>query len=115
MILESDSVWKEAIERKLQRLDGGWEKVANHFSLADVMEQDEDQFDHLDDSQEVAYSAQVSPHAEKHAPHNFEIVMDPDSGPAAIPGSVVSPVAIPVLEQNRADQDIITRGIVTLE
>ena len=41
--------------------------------------------------------------------------MDPDSGPAAIPGSVVSPVTIPGFEQSRASQDVISRGIVTLE
>lgn len=56
-----------------------------------------------------------SPNPEKHTPHNFEIVMDPESGPATMPGSVVSPiVAIPGLEQNRAEQDIITRGTVTV-
>ncbi|KXT18705.1 hypothetical protein AC579_2705 [Pseudocercospora musae] len=59
-----------------------------------------------------------SPNAEKqhtaqHTPHNFEIVMDPDSGPAAIPGSVVSPIAIPGLEKDRAEQDIITRALLT--
>jgi len=38
--------------------------------------------------------------------------MDPDSGPAAIPGSVVSPVILPGLE-SRSDQDVIKRGVVT--
>lgn len=115
MILESDSVWKEAMERKLYRLEGGLSKVVNHLSLVDVMEQEDDQFEQAGESQEVPGSTQVSPQAEKHAPHNFEIVMDPDAGPAAIPGSVVSPVAVPGIEQNRADQDIINRGVVALE
>ena len=115
MILESDTVWKEDLEQKVHSLEKALGKIANHLSLQDILELDEDEGDLIAEPHDMPESAQLSPHAEKHPPHNFEIVMDPDSGPAAIPGSVVTPIAMPSFEQNRADQDIITRGIVTLE
>ena len=116
MILESDSVWKENLERQVNNLQDVVTKLANHLSLPHLLEpesgQDEEEEDV--DSHEVPSSIQASPHTEKHTPHNFEIVMDPDSGPAAIPGSVVSPVNFGY-EQNRAEQDVITRGVVSIE
>lgn len=115
MILESDSVWKESIERKILSLESGLGKVADHLSLSDIFERADDEDEEVADAPEVSQSNHVSPQAEKHTPHNFEIVMDPDAGPAAIPGSVVSPIALPIPEQNRAEQDVITRGVVTLE
>lgn len=115
MLLESDSVWKDAIERKIHRLQDGLSKIASNLSMADILDQDEDQSEQAIEVQEYSQSTEVSPTAERHAPHNFEIIMDPDAGPAAIPGSVVSPVAVPMLEQARIEQDIIGRGVVTLE
>ena len=115
MILESDTVWKDSMERKIRSLEAGLGKVANHLSLTDVLESEDDHEDEATEQPELPQSDQISPRTEKHSPHNFEIVMDPDSGPAAIPGSVVSPVAVPVSERNRADQDVIARGIVTKE
>lgn len=115
MLLESDSVWKEAMERKINGLAGGLSKIADHLSLAGVMEQELDQSDRAIDTPKVLQADEVSPQAENHAPHNFEIVMDPDAGPAAIPGSVLSPVAVPVIEQNRTEQDLITRGVISLD
>ncbi|KAF7195295.1 Transcriptional activator of proteases prtT [Pseudocercospora fuligena] len=126
MILESDAIWKEVMERKIRVLESALGKVANHLSIPEILEEADDDEDDIAIAKEPHNSmptptrgSQVgpSPHAEKHTtqhtPHNFEIVMDPDSGPAAIPGSVVSPIAIPGLEKDRAEQDIITRGIVT--
>lgn len=116
MILESDSVWKESIEHQIHNLHDVVTKLANHLSLPHLVESDSGQDEEEDvDSRDVRSSIQPSPHTEKHEPHNFEIVMDPDSGPAAIPGSVVSPVILPGLDQNRAEQDVIARGVVSVE
>ena len=119
MILESDSVWKENIQRQVNNLQSVVEKLANHLSLPHLLEpefgQDDEDVEDMDTREMPSSSIQPSPHPEKHSPHNFEIVMDPDSGPAAIPGSVVSPVDLPGYERNRVEQDVITRGVVSLE
>ncbi|KAF2484836.1 hypothetical protein BDY17DRAFT_248036 [Neohortaea acidophila] len=119
MLLESDSVWKEAIERKIHDLETGLTRVSDHLSLPTVnsaSDEDEHDDDHrIAEPLRMPPPAQVSPQAEKHTPHNFEIVMDPDSGPAAIPGSVVSPVLMGGVEPDRAEHDVIRRGCVTLE
>ncbi|CAK4030907.1 Transcriptional activator of proteases prtT [Lecanosticta acicola] len=114
MILESDASWKHVVDRKLRIFESALGKLANQLQIPDLIEDDQElDEDTPEPSNSHARQAQVSPHTEKHTPLNFEVVMDPDSGPAAIPGSVVSPIAIPGLEINRADHDIITRGIVT--
>ena len=116
MILESDADWKLAIERKIRILEAGLGKVGSHLSIEDLMEDDVDEDDELTpDHAQVTSSAHASSQVEKHAPHNFEIVMDPDSGPAAIPGSVVSPVILPGSDQNRLDHDIIARKVITID
>jgi len=115
MILESDSVWKEAIEQKLHRLQDGLGKVATHLSLGDILDHSDDASEQAAESPDASRSTNVSPQGEDQAPQNFEIVMDPDAGPAAIPGSVVSPVLTFAVGQSRADQDIVTRGILSLE
>lgn len=119
MILESDASWKHLMTRKIQVLESALGKVANHLSLGELLEDEMDQEDDIAEQTQAptphrAHS-HMSPQAEKHTPLNFEVVMDPDSGPAAIPGSVVSPIAIPGNETNRADQDIITRGVITVD
>jgi hypothetical protein len=117
MILESDSVWKENIQRQVNHLQDVVAKLTTHLSLPNLLDTDPDQCDDEEETEhhEIPSTIRASPHTEKHTPHNFEIVMDPDSGPAAIPGSVVSPIAVPGYEPNRAEQDIITRGVVTIE
>ncbi|EME44300.1 hypothetical protein DOTSEDRAFT_71961 [Dothistroma septosporum NZE10] len=124
MILESDASWKHIVDRKIRILEAALGKVANHLSLPDLIDEAIDQDDEINEDVEQgamptpsvrAGTAHISPTAERHTPLNFEVVMDPDSGPAAIPGSVVSPIAIPGMETNRADQDIITRGVISLE
>lgn len=61
-------------------------------------------------------------HADRsHRPSNqWNIVVDPDAGPAAIPASVVhqvsGPQAAPAVEtRNNSSEDLISRGLITLE
>lgn len=115
MILESDADWKTRTESRLRSLEAGLSKVGDHLSMPDVLDCELDQDNEMMEQPGASKSAQMSPRAGRHTPHNFELVMDPDSGPAAIPGSVVSPVNMLVLEQNRADQDLVRRGVITLE
>lgn len=117
MILESDSVWKENIQRQVNQLQDAVSRLGSHVALPNLFDMDSG---HEDDDDEMAppdlpSSIHPSPHAEKHTPHNFEIVMDPDSGPAAIPASVLSPIAVPGYEPNRAEQDLVTRRVVTID
>lgn len=112
MILQSDVEWKQHMERKLRSME-------NALSKAGIDVVDEDDMDE-DESPEQYGSTPVNaqgaqPQATPADKHAYEIVMDPDSGPAAIPGSVVSSIAFPGLETSRAQQDIISRGIVTTQ
>ena len=117
MILESDSVWKESIQRQVNHIQDVVGKISSHLSLPNLLETDPYHGDEDEEmeSHEMPSSVNASPLTERHTPHNFEIVMDPDSGPAAIPGSVVSPIAVPGYEPNRAERDVIIRGVVTIE
>ncbi|KAK3072189.1 hypothetical protein LTR53_007260, partial [Teratosphaeriaceae sp. CCFEE 6253] len=118
MILESDADWKTKTNSRLQALEAALGKVSHHLSLPELLDYDIDDAD--DDTPEasgsqVLASSRLSPHNERHQPQNFEIVMDENSGPAAIPGSVVSPIIVYNVEPNRAEQDIITNGVITVE
>lgn len=114
MILESDSVWKDQVNRKIRNLESAIEKLASNASMPDLLDaEDEEEEEDPSEPQDTLPTSNVSPQTEKHEPHNFEIVMD-EAGPAAIPGSVVSPVIMPGVELNRAE-DIITKGLLTTE
>lgn len=117
MILESDVAWKDAIEEKLERFEQGLRRVANHLSLTHVVRQDDDHMEHEPATEpKVSFQpVESSSNVEKHAPDNWEIVMDPDAGPAAIPGSVVSPVVIQSLKTHGTEQDILSRGVLPLD
>jgi hypothetical protein len=112
MILESDASWKERMENKLAMLEASLNDVFGHLGLPRTMDA------------APAPSASSSPQPllrssdehYHHPPQNFEFVIDPNSGPAAMPGSVISPV-IPPGEQVGvgARPDIIDRGILSLD
>lgn len=114
MILQSDVEWKQHIDRKLRSMEIALGKAGIEIIDEDDMDEDEESPEHYGSTPATARLSQAPvTQAEK---QGYEIVMDPDSGPAAIPGSVVSPIAIPGLENgNRAQQDIISRGIVTVQ
>lgn len=112
MILQSDGEWKQHIENKLRSMEQALGKAG--IVLEDDMDEEEESSEQYGSTPATARLSQAPiAQADKHA---YEIVMDPDSGPAAIPGSVVSPIAIPGSgETDRAQQDIISRGIVTVQ
>jgi len=120
MILESDADWKTKTESRLKALEGALGKLGDHLSLPELldykMEDGATETPDLPSSSGLLLPAsRVSPTEEKHMPSNFEIVMDDNAGPAAIPGSVVFPVIVYGVDAHRAEQDIITRGVVTVE
>jgi hypothetical protein len=125
MILESDSVWKERIDRKVRLLENALSRVANHVSYSVNLDLDDLDGDEEHEDMPTVPPSNAPPNdkhnamspqqTEKHIPDNYELIMDPDSGPAAIPGSVVTPIPVPGIEQIRAEQDIITKGILTVE
>ncbi|EMF10767.1 uncharacterized protein SEPMUDRAFT_150769 [Sphaerulina musiva SO2202] len=122
MILESDATWKEVMERKIRVLESALSTVGSHINLPNLLENALDEDEDLAVAEAPSSSgptptralqAHASPNTEKHTPHDYDVVMDPDAGPAAIPGSIISPiVTIPGLEQNRSEQDIINRKII---
>ncbi|KAK0953302.1 hypothetical protein LTR91_023927 [Friedmanniomyces endolithicus] len=120
MILESDADWKTKTESRLKALEGALGNLGDHLSLPELLDYEmEDGATETPDlpssSGLLLPASRVSPTEEKHMPSNFEIVMDDNAGPAAIPGSVVFPVIVYGVDAHRAEQDIITRGVVTVE
>jgi hypothetical protein len=111
------------MRRKMCGLEEAIGLIANKLSmpeLKDLMkEQEGDTYSSTDrdnSRQEIAPASTSS----SHAPPTWEVVMDPESGPAAIPASCVSTiphVRNPSLLPNgdRSHLDLITRGVVSLE
>jgi len=122
MILESDIDWKTKTDARIRGLERALVKLTSHLSMSEVTDFDEVEYDEgndlLPEHVPVSFKSgqDSSPQGENHTPLNFEIIMDPDCGPAAIPGSVVSPVQSG-MQQTKAEEqpDIISRGIATLE
>jgi hypothetical protein len=118
MILESDASWKERMESKLTMLEAGLNVVSGHLGVSLLIDsgQTREYSAHTPSSSSPPPPRRPSINDDHHPPQNFEIVMDPESGPAALPGSVVSPViGADGQSRDRAGQDVIRRGIVTLE
>ncbi|KAK5111650.1 hypothetical protein LTR62_004755 [Meristemomyces frigidus] len=118
MILESDAEWKTKTDNRIGVLECALGKVAKIHSLPELLDYDmDDVTDEVSDPVEShsRNSVASSSQEEKHTAQNFDMVKDDSAGPGAIPGSVVSPVIVHTAEANRTDQDIITRGIVTLD
>lgn len=120
MILEGDGVWKHEVDRKIKRLEKALCKLTGQKSLSEL-ESHENTDDDLAEESSTAHRRSVrttdraSPTAEDREPHSWEIVMDDESGPAAIPGSIVSPVTLQGSTQVRTYRDIIAQGLVTLD
>lgn len=112
-ILESNGAWKTAVERKIFKLDSALSRVANELRLPPLLDND-DEADDAEVHEHSSQPARSSASTAKGTPHNFEIVMDSESGPAAIPGSIVSPVS-KTRETQRQEQDIISRGTIGLK
>lgn len=110
-ILQSDVEWKQQMDRRLRLMETALGKAGIELGEDDDMDEDEDSPERCGSTPGTARPTQAPI---SHAA-NYEIVMDPDSGPAAIPGSVVSLIAMPGFETDRAQQDIISRGIVSIQ
>lgn len=93
-------------------LEAELKRVTGHLALPAIARSDTRDVEE-EPQPETAASAYMSPQTEKNAPDNFEMVVDPASGPATLPGSVVSRVVIPKEAMGQTEQDIITRGVIT--
>lgn len=122
MILQSDIDWKTKTDARIRGLEKALLKIASCVSMPELMNVDETEHQEENDLQPeqetplLKSGPDFSPQSEKHTQLNFKIIMDPNCGPAAIPGSVVSPVRS-VMQQSKAEErpDIISRGVITLE
>ncbi|KAM0693821.1 hypothetical protein Q7P36_005945 [Cladosporium allicinum] len=111
-ILESDGAWKLAVDRKIVQLESALFRVVTELRLPGLLNAAGDFA--ADQEDNVLVSTPSSIPSARAVQHNFELVMDPESGPAAIPGSVVSS-AINSNEPARNNQNVVSRGIVTEE
>jgi len=113
MILESDGSWKTQTENRIKMLEAELTRVTSHLALPSIAGSSAQDVEEGQQT-ETSISAYMTPQTEKNVPDNFEMVLDPTSGPAAIPGSVVSRIAIPSEGTiGEMEQDIIARGVIT--
>lgn len=112
MLLESNVNWQQTVESKIKLFEQGFAKLSKHLSLPELVSESPEVESGSDEIREVAFHHASSTSTE-HRPHGWEIIMDPESGPAAIPGSVVSPIISAAGGDNRSNNDIISRGIIS--
>lgn len=112
MILESDGAWKTAIEQKIFNIEHAVSRVSRELNLPELMNTSDETDD--PEMQDHAATAGHGPGSSAaNTPQNFEVIMDRNSGPAAIPGSIISPVS-DIQPTTRNHQDVIHREIVSV-
>ncbi|KAL1899222.1 hypothetical protein Sste5346_003145 [Sporothrix stenoceras] len=107
MLLESDTSWKHAMEKKMRRLEAIVSRVAKDaLSSEDLQRVEDDQTDDHDDQNDISngghhedaqqnygYNAEAGAERQRNGDqgvNHWEIVMDLDSGPGAMPGFYIS-------------------------
>ncbi len=103
------------MEKRMRRFETIVERLASDSPNLEELKKPEDQSgEALPVSQETTIEPQPSPHARNNNQlvNHWEIVMDLDSGPEAIPGFYISETP---LAQLGSDADFISRGIVSLQ
>jgi hypothetical protein len=120
MLLEDDASWKHTVTRKVQVLESFMDAVREKLNLPEPAEQDVENFNDPPSASRTGTQTNNSspPGSNLISPQirTWEVRMDIDTGPAAIPASIVSEVrtditpTIPPL-----NADYVTQGVVTLE
>lgn len=106
MLLESDTSWKHAMEKKMRRLEAIVSMVAKDALSPEALQRVQDQQADNHESQHDDHGGHDEVHREDHAPHaetdadrqrngdqsanHWDIVMDLESGPGAMPGFYIS-------------------------
>ena len=111
------------MRRKMRGLEEAIGQIADKLSMPELVNLMKEREGDIYPSPDRDASGQemTAPSASNsHAQQTWEVVMDPESGPAVIPASCVS--AVPNIPNpgllptgDRSDLDLITRGIVSLE
>lgn len=124
MILDGDDAWKHAISRKVARLEQSLSRMAEHVSCPALLVRDEseDEIATMDlgalppPAQSSTHDfAPTPPEQDEMHSHKWTVVMDDDTGPGAIPGSVISPFIAPDTKQDRVVKDVVSRGLLSIE
>ncbi|EED17954.1 conserved hypothetical protein [Talaromyces stipitatus ATCC 10500] len=122
MLLEDDAAWKETMTQKVQRLEESMEQVAARLELPALQSQRRAHpvpmtspsvpLGTIDDTRTASSSSSQQP------PQRWQIVLDPQGGPASIPASCVSEIRTTATSGNMpASQysDLITMGVLSLQ
>ena len=108
--------WKHTVTRKIQSIESFLDVVGDRLSIPrqDGAEEFGKNGAHQMRTDGEAGRISSSPAAAE--PRTWEVRMDPETGPAAIPASVVGEVPSPEISPSGATSyDLITKEIVTLE
>ncbi|KAL5336934.1 hypothetical protein BJX70DRAFT_389600 [Aspergillus crustosus] len=121
MILEDDATWKNSVVQRFRRLDEIIEKIATKVEIADF--QPPPGSEPMNSSDSLSPENQLSPmqtdkvsNLKPQRVQNWEVVMDPEGGPASIPAACVSEIrSTRASTQLALDRlDLISKGILSL-
>jgi hypothetical protein len=123
MLLEDDASWKHSVTRKMQILDTFMETVRDKLGLPEPTITTEQEIENFNDLPSAVRAGSLSndtspPGNNIISPHirTWEVRMDIDTGPAAIPASIVSEVRTDITPTIAPlHSDFINQGMVTLE
>ncbi|KIW04759.1 hypothetical protein, variant [Verruconis gallopava] len=123
MLLEDDASWKHSVTRKLHVLEQFMDTVRDKLQLPEAALSSEQE---VEFSNDISAPACIASHSTNTPPassslispqiRTWEVRMDIDTGPAAIPASIVSEVRTDITPTIPAlNADFVTQGVVTLE
>lgn len=116
------SRWKEVMQQKLQTLESVMEKMAQRLDMTEELRRTQSlpTDNNTIDPPSIKTWTSSNANTIKQPLSHWEVVMDPESGPAAIPGSCVSEVS-PVVPTPTGPtvgttyQDVVSRGLISLD
>lgn len=114
MLLEGDASWKDLMSEKIRSLEDAIGKIAAKCEMPDPLQS----ADASPSPSERGIGKQAMSRISEQPSHvgsNWEVMMDPNIGPAAIPASVVSPPSAIGPHSRAPGIDLVTRGIVSME
>ncbi|KAI1847509.1 hypothetical protein JX266_006361 [Neoarthrinium moseri] len=118
MLLESDTVWKDSVEKKIQGLQDAIDKLTSQ-----AFPQEKEQHPDCQGSPELQMNrdcrtrpAQLSSDILAQNPTHWNVVLDPQADPGTVPGSYIAQINI-TDEEPRAHHrgDLVSKGIIALD
>ncbi|KAL1884434.1 hypothetical protein Plec18167_002022 [Paecilomyces lecythidis] len=122
MLLEDDMVWKDAVAKKLRRLESSMAKIAERVDVPELQEWSQSRtrantpLVETSETGEQGHSVSPQPHSSEPQP-TWDVVIDSKGGPASIPASCISEMRLGRCQTSNlasAGPDLISKGLLSL-